>query len=168
MRIVLLLFLLLVGCTPDNSFRGIVQVGQNHPSVDFITKQLAEGYNTNILVIDSGGGSTSAWRSLTTYSDKIGMLILTGDCNSACLLAAITLSSNGVPVYTKGIEHLIWHGQVGVTKDLTVEEQQFDTTMWMVLGLPLWACDIENSLYYGKKKDMTMSEYTKAGFRKYE
>jgi len=83
-------------------------------------------------------------------------------------LFAITVSAKGVPVYTTNNGTLLWHGQISSNPNFTQNEQQFDTLMWMIIGLPTWACDIENSLWPGKTKDMTIGEYNKAGFRKYQ
>jgi hypothetical protein len=158
----------LIGCTKETGkFYGSVPVGTKHPELVYIDSQVASGRNTSILTIDSTGGSTQEWRALA-ISDKVGMVVIKNECNSACLLYAVSVANKGIPVYVKNIQHLIWHGQIGANGTIIPQDQtKLDTVLWQIAGLPQWAADIENSLYGGRQREMTYEEFQMSGFKDY-
>jgi hypothetical protein len=169
MKKLLLCLLLLTGCTEKTgNFYGTVKIGTIHPEITYITKEVESGENTSILTIDSYGGSTDQWRKLAELSDKIGMVILKNECDSACLLFALTISNKGVPVYLKGPVLLQWHGQVAPDGS-TVNDgvKALDNIFWLADGLPSWAYDKQNSLASNQLVKMTEEEIVKANFKRY-
>jgi hypothetical protein len=169
-KILLLSFLALSACAEKTgNFYGTVKVGTKHPEISFIENRLIEGENTSILTIDSYGGSTDQWRKLVELSDKIGIVVLKNECDSACLLFAVSISNKGVPVYLKGNVLLQWHGQIksdGSTLDSN--DKAVDTLAWLFVGLPAWAFDKQNSLASGQLIKMSQEEIKKAGFLQYQ
>ena len=169
-KAVVVLLLLLSACVEKTGdFYGTVKVGTKHPEISFLENRLIEGGNTSILTIDSYGGSTDQWRKLVELSDKIGIVVLKNECDSACLLFAVSIANKGVPVYLKGNVLLQWHGQVNSDgSTLDSNDKALDTLAWLFIGLPGWAFDRQNSLASGQLVKMSSEEIKKAGFLQYQ
>jgi hypothetical protein len=169
----LTLLLLLAGCSPvafNSTGHGIV-TGRVHPASQALLNEQEAGRYDLPKTFDSGGGNMVAWRQLAeaAKAGEMPLILLDGDCSSACLLFAVSASNSGSTVYFRMPTALRWHGAVTSRGALVSDvDRERELLRWKEAGLPEWAFEAARRLKSGEVRDMTPAEIARAGLRLYE
>lgn len=166
-RAVILAALALGACSQPGEFRGSA-LKTEHPLPTYVASHPGAA-----ITIDSGGGSTNAWRGLGVASVKSRVSVtLRGECVSACLLYALAVASKGVPVHVEQGTVLMFHG-IGSQHTAGQPSNQaapgtidLDVALWQFMGLPKWAAEIERGLTVHDYRPLTNAEFVRAKFQR--